>query len=203
LAGSAACVVCLGLSAAPALAGDDGEAPMWESVGSIFTPIFSFGSGAGPKEPIEYRDHGKLVLPPKVDLPPPAAAAAANPDWPRDPDAERRKKEKAKAQEIKTISPRAAKDPASPNLQTMRDTTYVTMDATAGMGPSERPCNSGPGQTCQTHTGPSLNWNPLTWVGLEKKPATVLGPEPDRDWLTDPPKGYREPAEGPGARVDN
>ena len=37
---------------------------------------------------------------------------------------------------------------------------------------------------------------------MQKKPATVLGPEPDRDWLTDPPKGYREPAEGAGVKVE-
>jgi hypothetical protein len=205
LAGSAACVVCLGLSATPALAGDDGEAPMWESVGSIFAPIFTFGTGGQQKEPIEYRDHGKLVVPPKMDLPPPAAAAAGDPSWPRDPDVERRKKEKAKAQEIKTISGADAKTPPAPSLQSQAvgNAPVVTMSATAGMGPSGRRCKLDPGQTCQTQTGPSINWNPLTWVGLEKKPATVLGPEPDRDWLTDPPKGYREPAEGEGAHVDN
>ena len=79
----------------------------------------------------------------------------------------------------------------------------VTMSATAGQGPGQRPCNSGPGVACQTRPAPSINWNPLTWVGLQKKPQTVLGPEPDRDWLTDPPKGYRDPAEGVGARLDN
>ena len=48
-----------------------------------------------------------------------------------------------------------------------------------------------------------MNWNPMTWVGLEKKPKLTLGPEPERQNLVDPPKGYRAPAEGVGAKVDN
>jgi hypothetical protein len=43
----------------------------------------------------------------------------------------------------------------------------------------------------------------MSWVGLKKKPPTVLGPEPERQSLVDPPKGYRAPAEGVGAKVDN
>jgi hypothetical protein len=37
------------------------------------------------------------------------------------------------------------------------------------------------------------NINPLNWVGMGKK--TPLGPEPDREWLTDPPQGFRAPVE--------
>ena len=41
---------------------------------------------------IEYRERSPLVVPPKLDLPPPAAAAAAKaPNWPKDPDEARRK----------------------------------------------------------------------------------------------------------------
>src|SRR5882762_2601847 len=43
---------------------------------------------------IEYRERSPLVVPPKIDLPPPAAAAAAEvkaPNWPKDPDEARRK----------------------------------------------------------------------------------------------------------------
>ena len=43
------------------------------------------------------------------------------------------------------------------------------------------------------------NLNPLNWVGLGKS-AQPLGPEPDREWLTDPPKGFRAPV-GPHAGV--
>jgi hypothetical protein len=29
---------------------------------------------------------------------------------------------------------------------------------------------------------------------MNKSSSAKLGPEPDREWLTDPPKGYRAPA---------
>ena len=42
---------------------------------------------------IEYRERSPLVVPPKLDLPPPAATAAEvkAPNWPKDPDEQRRK----------------------------------------------------------------------------------------------------------------
>src|SRR5947209_8363744 len=42
---------------------------------------------------IEYRERSPLVVPPKLDLPPPASASAAvkAPNWPKDPDEARRK----------------------------------------------------------------------------------------------------------------
>jgi hypothetical protein len=184
----------IGSATAPALAGDDGAAPLWEGLGSIV------GLGNDKvQDPIDYRDRAKLVVPPKMTLPPPAASPTqGDATWPADPDMQRRKKEKAEAAAIIPLGP--AKRPA-PRM--MPDPgTSVTMNATAGQGPAGRPCDAGPGDACQTHSGPKINWNPMTWVGLEKKPQVVLGPEPDRDWLTDPPKGYREPVEGAGVHID-
>src|SRR5258705_6438121 len=41
---------------------------------------------------IEYRERSPLVVPPKLDLPPPASSAAVKaPNWPKDPDEARRK----------------------------------------------------------------------------------------------------------------
>src|ERR1700716_1205192 len=42
---------------------------------------------------IEYRERSPLVVPPKIDLPPPAAASneVKDPNWPKDPDEARRK----------------------------------------------------------------------------------------------------------------
>ena len=39
------------------------------------------------------------------------------------------------------------------------------------------------------------NLNPLKWVGMGEVGRGALGPEPDREWLTDPPKGFRAPVE--------
>src|SRR6267143_4581816 len=42
---------------------------------------------------IDYRERSPLVVPPRIDLPPPAASAAEvkAPNWPKDPDDQRRK----------------------------------------------------------------------------------------------------------------
>lgn len=71
---------CLGSSVASA--GDDGQAPLWEGIGSIFGPVVGWGGGGDKKDPIDYREHGKIVVPPKMDLPPPGSSAAVDPAWP-------------------------------------------------------------------------------------------------------------------------
>jgi hypothetical protein len=200
LALSAALALWLGCAGSPALAGDDGAAPIWDSFGSVFT----LGGGDKNEKPIEYRDQPRLVLPQKMELPPPASAPSVSAtDWPRDPDIERAKREKAE----KNTFHKLLLDPANINSQPKYPTgdSVVTTSYTAGMGPSDRRCSAGPGQTCDDAGPPKpvLNWNPLTWVGLQKKPQTVLGPEPERTSLTDPPVGYRAPIEGPGTKVDN
>lgn len=193
LAASAICVLWLGLASGPARAGDDGAAPIWVGIGSIF----NFGGG-DDQEPIEYRDRARIVLPPKVELPPPAVSPTqADAAWPLDQEAAKRKRDKAERDAYVFIPLRKRTPPPS------GPGSVVTVSATAGQAAGQRPCTKGPGENCETRQSPSMNWNPLTWVGLEKKPQTVLGPEPDRDWLTDPPKGYREPAEGAGVRLDN
>ncbi len=194
LALSAAGALWLGCAGQPAIAGDDGAAPIWTSLGSLF----HFGDNKSEPE-IDYRDHPRLVVPPKIELPPPAAAPSASAsDWPRDPDVERSKKLKAEENPHTPYVPVRVR--ANPSLY---KTDSVTVPYTAGMGPSDHKCTAGPGDSCDSKPGPKLNWNPLTWVGIEKKPQTVLGPEPERDSLTDPPVGYRAPAEGVGVKVDN
>jgi hypothetical protein len=197
LALSAAGALWLACAGQPAVAGDDGAAPIWSSLGSVF------GLDGDKDEPdIDYRDRPRLVLPPKMDLPPPAASPLASAtDWPRDPDVNRWYREQA---EKKALHPMRM-DPTRAINNKFPDTSgVVTSNFTAGMGPSsQRKCAAGPGQSCDSAPSPTLNWNPLTWVGIQKKPVTVLGPEPARTSLTDPPPGYREPAEGAGAKVDD
>ncbi len=50
---------------------------------------------------IEYRERSPLVVPPKIDLPPPASASAdvKAPNWPKDPDEQRRKADAERAQQ--------------------------------------------------------------------------------------------------------
>ena len=173
--------------------------------GSGFTRLSSLSSagGADDKEDpsIDYRDHGRLVVPPKIDLPPPAAKpAASNPAWPVDNDQQKKKKAKAEAAQAKIERYGRPTPPRPDGNGTV--TVKADVDDTAAPKPKCQR-SAAPGDTCTQTASSSFNWNPLTWVGVEKKGPTVLGPEPDRDWLTDPPKGYRAPVEGVGAKLDN
>jgi hypothetical protein len=178
----AAAASCLGSVAARA--GDDGAAPLWEGIGSIFGPLV--GLGHEEKAPIEYQEHGKLVVPKSMDLPQPGSpAATTGGDWPVNQEVQRKKlaKEKEK-QKIEGVGDARLRY------------THPFPNAPVTVNASDQPESAAAGQTgSNAQTGGVLgNLNPLGWVGLGKGP-TALGPEPDRDWLTDPPKGYRAPAE--------
>ncbi len=181
-----------GLASSSARAGDDGAAPIWVGVGSLFGLVKDGDNDAA----IDYREHGRLVLPPKIDLPPPGGGAAqSSAAWPVDPDVQKRKKAKEEEKKIKVEHVNGRPSPPRPNGDTV-----VTINSVVG-GPCAKPAADG---SCpEDMNANKFSWNPLTWVGLQKSGPTVLGPEPDRDWLTDPPKGFRAPVEGVGAVADS
>jgi hypothetical protein len=171
----------------PARAGDDGDAPLWRGIGSIFGPAIGFtGLGGGEKPPpIEYREHGKLVLPPNTELPPPGSSATADPAWPVNQEILRRKalKEEGK-KSIAGVGDARLRytHPFPPNEP-------VTVRSVTPDGQTVK-CEG----SCGSDSSVLSNLNPLKWVGMGKSDA-ALGPEPDREWLTDPPKGFRAPVE--------
>ena len=183
-----------GSAATPARAGDDGEAPIWKGIGGLV----GLGTIAGEdKEPsIQYRERGRLVLPPKMTLPPPVAAAKPA-AWPVDPDVEKARKEK-EAVRIMMLT--------QSDIQAQRDGNRLSPDQL-------RADHSVPGQkaaadhrcSAQTNTR-GCDWIPFRNVfeniGLAKPSDVVAGQEPDRDWLTDPPKGYRVPTNNTVATFD-
>src|SRR5579863_4557534 len=92
LALAGAVAVLAGASAIrPAFAGDDGYEPIWSGLGGIV------GLTTKDKDPaIDYRERGRLVLPPKMDLPTPVSPdAEKTAAWPLDPDVENARKAKA------------------------------------------------------------------------------------------------------------
>jgi hypothetical protein len=185
-------VVCFGSTAARA--GDDGAAPLWVGIGSVFGGL-GLGWGKEDKDPINYREHGKLVVPPKVDdLPPPGAASSPDAgSWPINQESERKKlKKEAQKKEIAGQGNARLRytHPFDPNAP-------VTVRATD----QEMPGGGCTGDACQGSSSLLSTLNPLGWVGLGKS-NTPLGPEPDREWLTDPPKGYRAPV-GAGGQASN
>jgi hypothetical protein len=175
-----------GLVSLPAWAGDDGQAPLWQGIGSIFGPAIGFGFGGGDKPPpIDYHEHGKIVVPPKMELPPPGSAASADPDWPVNQEVLRKKTQKEEGK--KTIA--GVGDARLRYTHPFPSNAPVTVRAVDPEG-NEVKCTGSCGST-STVLG---NLNPLNWVGMGKS-AEPLGPEPDREWLTDPPKGFRAPVQ--------
>ena len=177
---AAAIVGVVGFGSTSAFAGDDGQAPIWVGIGSIF----GWGSDDN-KDPIDYRERGKIVLPPKMDLPPPASPAVKSAGaWPVDPDVQSRKREKEKEKERPADTTQGYIPVKQKFVPQVDPNAVVTVRATAGQGPG----SSCPDGQCQSSALEQLN--PIGWFGGGKK---TLGPEPNRDWLTDPPKGYRAP----------
>ncbi len=177
----AATAACLGAGAARA--GDDGAAPLWQGLGSIFAPLV--GLSKDEKDSIEYRAHGKIVVPKALDLPQPGAAAApAGGAWPVDQETQRKKiaKEEAKKQIAGVGDARLRGTHPFPNAP-------VTVRSSDQPGGGQTNDASGVKAESPSMLG---NLKPLGWVGMGK--SATLGPEPDREWLTDPPKGYRASA---------
>ena len=185
---SAAVVLALtsaSLVSLPSWAGDDGDAPLWKGVGSIFGPVVGFtGLGGGEKPPpIEYREHGKLVLPLNTELPPPGASAAADPAWPVNQEILRKKALKEEGK--KSIA--GVGDARLRYTHSFPPNEPVTVRSVTPDGQTVK-CEGACGSTSSVLG----NLNPLNWVGMGKSGAP-LGPEPDREWLTDPPTGFRAP----------
>ena len=183
------------LTSGPALAGDDGQASLISGLAS------TFGLSKHDDPQIDYRERSKLVVPRKRELPPPGASASSDPSWPSDVETVRAKNAK-KIEDgepsARDVSARGGYAIVKPGAQDVK----VTTSWQDGHGPSCRVPDPKTGE-CPEPPHAQANWNPLTWVGLQKKPATVLGPEPERQNLVDPPPGYRAPAEGVGAKVQD
>jgi hypothetical protein len=176
-------VTSAGLWTSPVLAGDDGQEPLWQGLGSIVAPVIGFGFGGDKPPPIDYHEHGKIVVPPKIELPPPGSAASADPDWPVNQEILRKKAQKEEGKKaiagvgdarLRYTHPFPANEP-------------VTVRAVDPEGNTVK-CTGSCGSTSSTLS----NLNPFNWVGMGKS-TEPLGPEPDREWLTDPPKGFRAP----------
>jgi hypothetical protein len=177
------------LMSSPVWAGDDGSAPIWQGIGSIFGPVIGFGIGGGDKPPpIDYREHGKLVLPHDNQLPPPGSSAASDPSWPVNQEIVRKKA--LKEEQKKTIA--GVGDARQRYNHGFPTDQPVTVRAVTPDGQTVS-CGSSCGSAGSSSSMIS-NLNPLNWVGMGKS-AAPLGPEPDREWLTDPPKGFRAPVE--------
>jgi hypothetical protein len=139
---------------------------------------------------IDYRERSPLVVPPKLDLPPPVAASSEvkDPNWPKDPDEARRKAAIA-ARKKDNKDPREASRVLTPS------------ELNAGRTAPPVRTNNDPVQPGDSVNNPVLSPSQL---GFDGKLSNIFGGnkaevapfkgEPTRESLTQPPAGYQTPS---------
>lgn len=143
---------------------------------------------------IDYRERSPLVVPPKLDLPPPQAAAkeAKVPNWPKDPDEARRKAAIAARK-------KENKDPMYQSRILTPDELNKGRIAPSSSGPVT-PDSVVPGGEpgASAILSPSqLGFDGSKVFGVFKGNTAEIGQfkqEPPRESLTQPPPGYQTPS---------
>ena len=178
----------LAMSAGAARAGDDDDDDMTFEEKLIDNLMSGLGAKTMEKPGIEYRERSPLVVPPKLDLPPPQTADAKSaPNWPKDPDVKRRKEAIAQRKKGKP-SPEEAARPLSPS--------ELNVGRTAA-APRENNDPIQPGVSNNPSLSPAqLGYNGGLWGmfkgnSSEEKKFTS---EPPRESLVEPPAGYQTPS---------
>jgi len=140
---------------------------------------------------IDYRERSPLVVPPKLDLPPPASTSAEvkAPNWPKDPDEQRRNAAIAARK-------KANKDPveAARILTPSELAKGKTSERSSGGDSVDQP-GGNPGANAilsPSQLGYSGGFSGL-FGGSKTETAPFKG-EPTRESLTQPPPGYQTPS---------
>jgi hypothetical protein len=185
------------MAAGPVRAGDDEEEDDRTFEEKIIHNIMTGLGGTNMEtKGIEYRERSPLVVPPKIDLPPPAASTEAKaPNWPKDPDEARRKAAiAARKKEAKESNkdPRTAFRPLTPD-ELNPGGKVVPAPSNSNTRDSVQPGNS--------QNNPILSPSQLGFNGSlgslfgGNKPETApFKGEPERSTLTQPPPGYQTPS---------
>lgn len=179
------------VSASAARAQDDDEDDMTFEEKIIDNIMSGMGAKSMQRPGIEYRERSPLVVPPKLDLPPPASSAEAKaaPNWPKDPDEARRKAAVAARKKAgNKPTPWEAARPLSPS------------ELNAGRTAAAARTNNDPVQPGVSNS-PMMSPAELGYKGglfgmfkgnsSESKPFTA---EPPRESLVEPPPGYQTPS---------
>jgi hypothetical protein len=182
-------------SSSMAWAGDD--EPTWE--GKVIDGVLN-GVGVQTGPPIDYRERSPLVVPPKLDLPPPESAAAiekSNPNWPVDADIKRRREIETRTTS-KYSTPEAELDASGRAIpRDQLDAGSRAAAATAGgnntgaLDASGRPMSQ---DALGTKSIFSANIGSWFGFGKDKEEYATFTHEPTRETLIDPPPGYRTPS---------
>jgi hypothetical protein len=138
---------------------------------------------------IDYRERSPLVVPPKLDLPPPASTAEAKapPNWPKDPDEARRKAAIA-ARKKEKKNPEADARPLSPDeLNSVRTRPTKSVESADSLKPGDNARPLSPSEL-----GFEGRFSDL--FGGNKPETKAFKGEPTRDSLVQPPSGYQTPS---------
>src|SRR5712671_5416632 len=139
---------------------------------------------------IEYRERSPLVVPPKLDLPPPVSSSEVKaPNWPKDPD-EARRKALIAAKKKENKDPREASRVLMPSELDKR----APKTSTAGSDSVDQP-GGNPGANAilsPSQLGYSGGFSGM--FGGNKAETAPFKGEPTRDSLTQPPVGYQTPS---------
>jgi hypothetical protein len=179
---------------------DDQEDPGIEQ--KIFKSVLS-GLGVQTDPGIDYRERSPLVVPPKLDLPPPETTASIekrNPAWPVDADVKRRK-DLSEAR-------RSRKGTAAEEMEA--DAKPLRPDQVNGNAPRSAPGSSSQGPTYPDldTSGKPMSQQALGSTGIfggsslksmfgfgsASEEYTTFTKEPERSSLVEPPPGYRTPS---------
>jgi hypothetical protein len=152
------------------------------------------GLGDDEKPEIDYRERAPLVVPPTMTLrQPEQSVAEKTPNWPQDPDVQRRKQIEAQ-KKLPGGMTQEAKRWQNGDRSALGEMQAGRGRAKATGIPDEQ-------NTFDDSKNKRADWlNPATLAAESR--ATELaatggkpGVEPDRRYLTDPPSGYRKPSQ--------
>ena len=178
------------MAAGPVRAGDDDDDDKTFEEKIIEGIMKGIGGTNMENQGIDYRERSPLVVPPKLDLPPPASTSAevTAPNWPKDPDAARRKAAIAARK-------KANKDP----VEAARILTPSELEKGKTAAPvrtSEDPIQPGNSATNPILSPSQLGYNGglMGMFGGSKVETAPFKGEPTRESLTQPPPGYQTPS---------
>jgi hypothetical protein len=140
---------------------------------------------------IEYRERSPLVVPPKLNLPPPGQATEAKapaPNWPKDPD-EQRRKAAIEARKKANKDPVEASRILKPSELNQKGT-----GKSSGDNITDQPGGNPGTNAILSPSQLGYNGSFSGLFGGSKAETAPFKGEPTRESLTQPPSGYQTPS---------
>lgn len=179
-----------------AMAGTAARAQAFDDRPSTLKPILNMivGGDDDTKADIDFRERPSLVVPKTRDLPPPRPGVGPRvANWPQDQEVVRRRDEAARVRGPAQIE--LNRNPVLDKAELMRGRTN---DAPVAVS------------LCDTYVGGIQDCAPTPMekikrvfsLGSSNDEVVVVGKEPDRGYLTEPPRGYRRASQTVKATKD-